>query len=384
MHVAFLTTEYPPAVSGGIGTSIRTLARALVRLGHRVSVVGWGSNQQFDDRGVSVRLADRWSPARTGWLMNRLRLQRELRRMVHHEGLDVVEAPDWCGMSAGIRPGCPVMIRCNGSAVYFGDLLGQPVRASVKRAEWLALHQASAVAAVSRFAASRTQVLFGLNEPIELIPNSVDVTQFPATNLSEAQDGTILYLGTLALKKGVLDLCRAFNEIAARRRDARLVLVDRDSADRDHHLTSVWSTCAAALTAEAKARVEYLGPRPNHDVQDCIRRAVVCVFPSYAEALPVSWLEVMACGRPIVAYDIGWASELIADGEAGLLVPRGDVAGLAAATIRILDDPAMAPKLGAFARRRVEERFADGRVADISAAWYERAIARRCHPAAGL
>src|SRR5690606_19735768 len=175
VHVAFLTCEYPPLPSGGIGTSVRTLARALAAAGHRVTVLGWGHDARFDDEGVRVVMQPAARVPKSGWLANRLRAHRTLSALVEHEGLDIVEAPDWCGPSAGVRPPCPVVIRCHGSALYFARLLGERVSRRAAAAEWLALRQAAAIVAVSRFTASETRRLFRLTRPIGTIPNGIDL-----------------------------------------------------------------------------------------------------------------------------------------------------------------------------------------------------------------
>jgi hypothetical protein len=76
MHVGFLTLEYPPLPTGGIGTSLRTLGRALVAQGHRVTVVGWGPKLETEDEGVRVRFLGDSAFPKMGWLLNRLSVRR--------------------------------------------------------------------------------------------------------------------------------------------------------------------------------------------------------------------------------------------------------------------------------------------------------------------
>jgi glycosyltransferase involved in cell wall biosynthesis len=377
MHIAFVTPEYPLLRSGGIGTSIRNLARALARRGHRVSVVGWGTAGAFDDGGVRIRFLSRPHLPKTGWLVSGLCLQRELRRMVRDEGLDVIEAPDWCGISAGLRPGCPVVVRCNGSAVYFADLMRERVRPSVRLTEWLALKQADSITAVSLFTASRTASLFRLTAVPQVIPNGVDLGEHRPGDAGSGDRGLVLFVGTLVRKKGIIDLCRAFSAVAARRTDARLLIVGRDTPDRATHSASMWEVCRAQLSPEAAARTEYLGEKPAAAIARYRRRASIVALPSYAEALPLAWLETMAASRPLVGYDTPWARELVSDRESGLLVRPGDVDGLAAAILELLDDAALRLRLGTAARRVVEAGFSSQRVADLSVAWYESVTAHR-------
>ncbi|HTO10738.1 MAG TPA: glycosyltransferase, partial [Candidatus Binatia bacterium] len=102
-----------------------------------------------------------------------------------------------------------------------------------------------------------------------------------------------------------------------------------------------------------------LGRLDNLDVLALHAAADVVVVPSVIpDALSRVVLEAMAAGRPVIGTRVGGTPELIEDGESGLLVPRADPAALAAAIERLLDDPALAARLGEAARRRVETRFA--------------------------
>ncbi|RMH19062.1 MAG: glycosyltransferase family 1 protein [Acidobacteria bacterium] len=378
MHVAFLSHEYPPLPGGGIGTSVRNLARALVAAGHRVTVVGWGPEARFDDRGVAVRFLGHARLPKLGWWLNRRRAARYLGRLCREEGLAIVEAHDWCAPSAGMRLPCPLVVRLHGSATYFGHILDEPVRWRVRRAEAVALHRADALLSVSRFTAELTRRLFDLGErPIEVIPNGVELEQFAAADPAAVEPDTLLYVGTVVRKKGVIDLCRAFSLLLATRPRARLLVVGRDVPDVKSGAPSTWDLCRRALSEAARERVSYLGPRPYDEVQAHLRKAAVCVFPSYAEALPLSWMEAMACARPVIAYDVGWAGEMIRDGRDGRLVGAGDVAALAAAAAELLAAPEEAHRLGRAARATVEARFAAPVVAAAGERFYRRVIAGR-------
>jgi glycosyltransferase involved in cell wall biosynthesis len=103
----------------------------------------------------------------------------------------------------------------------------------------------------------------------------------------------------------------------------------------------------------------HLGPLPNAEVLGLYAAAEVVAVPSVIpDALSRVVLEAMAAGRPVVGTAVGGTPELIEDGATGLLVPRHDPVALAAALERLLDDPALAARLGDAGRRRVQTRFA--------------------------
>ncbi|MFL6227698.1 MAG: glycosyltransferase family 4 protein [Pyrinomonadaceae bacterium] len=377
MHVAFLTTEYPPLPCGGIGTSTRNLARALVTDGHRATVLVAGEGREFDDGGVCVRFAGETRVPKVGWLWDARRAQRALNDLVRRDGVDVIEAHDWCGPSAGLRLERPLSVRCHGAATYFAHLLGERVRPSVRWTETLALRGARDVVAVSRFTADLTRRLFRLRAEVGVIPNGIDVEQFSPADPTEVEPETILYFGTLARKKGVLDLCRIFSLVAERRPRARLRLVGRDEPDARTGARSTLQLCRDSLSTPARERTEFLGARPYDEVRDHVRGASLCVFPSYAEAFPLAWLEAMACAKPLVAYATGWAREVVEDGISGVLAPVGDVEAFARAVESLLGDEGARLRLGRAARARVEAQFTAGRVARRSVERYERLLNAR-------
>ncbi len=98
-------------------------------------------------------------------------------------------------------------------------------------------------------------------------------------------------------------------------------------------------------------------PGARADVAALLHGFSVFALPSLAEGTPVSMLEAMACGLPVVASRVGGIPEVVDDGVQGLLVPAGDAGPLAAALERYAGDAALRAAHGAAARRRVEERF---------------------------
>jgi glycosyltransferase involved in cell wall biosynthesis len=84
----------------------------------------------------------------------------------------------------------------------------------------------------------------------------------------------------------------------------------------------------------------------------------VLVVSSNNEGTPVSAIEAMAAGCPVVATCVGGLPDLVADGETGCLVPPRDPAALAAGILRLLGDRETARRLGEAARAAVAERFA--------------------------
>jgi glycosyltransferase involved in cell wall biosynthesis len=102
-------------------------------------------------------------------------------------------------------------------------------------------------------------------------------------------------------------------------------------------------------------RVELLGARA--DVPDLLARSDVFVLSSRSEGFPVSVLEAMAAGLPVVATDVGGVGEAVEDGETGFLIPAADSEALAAALERLLVDGELRRRLGAAGRARALRLF---------------------------
>jgi len=97
------------------------------------------------------------------------------------------------------------------------------------------------------------------------------------------------------------------------------------------------------------------GFRP--DVLSLHKAFDVFVLSSVTEGLGTSLLDAMACGKPIVATNVGGIPEVVADGETGYLVPPRDHRAMADAIVRLLRDPALRSRLGSAGLGRVRERF---------------------------
>ena len=101
--------------------------------------------------------------------------------------------------------------------------------------------------------------------------------------------------------------------------------------------------------------VHFTGQRA--DVARLLGALDIFVLPSLREALPIAVMEAMAMGLPVVATRVGGIPEVVEDGMTGCLVPPGDEAALAAALGRLVADPALAARLGAAGRARVQAQF---------------------------
>ena len=131
MHIAFLTPEYPHAKvkhSGGLGTSIKNLVVALVEKGISVTVFIYGQPQAavFEENGVIFHLIVNKKYRFGKWFFYRKFIQNYVNSVIKKEKIDLVEAPDWTGVTAFMRFDVPLIIRFHGSDTYFCQIEAFP------------------------------------------------------------------------------------------------------------------------------------------------------------------------------------------------------------------------------------------------------------------
>ena len=360
MNIAFLTPEFPHAKTtptGGIGASIMNLSKGLIKLKHRVTVIVYGQDKDefIEEKDLVIHKVKNVRFKGLSLYLTQKKIQRLINQMYASGNLDIVEAPDWTGFTSFINLKCPLVIKLHGSDTFFCNLDNRPVKLKNKFLEMLALKKADGIIAVSQFVGDLTNEVFNLNLKFNVIPNAIDVKLF--NPIKTKLNNRILYFGTLIRKKGVLELPQIFNEVHKVLPKAHLILVGKDASDIKTGSASTWQLIKDEFSENAKSQVHYKGQVPYVEIKDYINEASVCIFPSFAEALPVSWLEAMSMKKAIVASNIGWASEIMANTVEGTLVDPKDHTAFSKAIINILNDVTLRNKLGEAAYIKVQKVF---------------------------
>lgn len=379
MKIAFLTPEYPhtrTGNSGGIGTSIKNLGLGLLQEGCSVRVLVYGQKEDavFEDNGILIHQIRNIKVKGLSWYLTRKKIQHIIDTLYKENKIDLVEAPDWTGITSFISPKkCPIVIRLNGSDTYFCHLEGRPVKWRNKFHEKRALQKADALISVSQFTADKTNTVFSLSKDFTIIPNGIDMGLFSRNNDS-SNSNIVLYFGSLIRKKGVLELPLIFNEVILKKPNTKLVLVGKDVADIVSGNPSTWQLMQKLFSEKASTNVIYCGSVSYDEIKEHIEKATVCVFPSFAEALPVSWIEAMAMQKPIVASNIGWAPEVIDSGVNGFLENPTAHSEYANRIVELLENVNLQKEFGAEALKKVIEKFCIEKVAQQSLFFYQSLI----------
>jgi len=242
-----------------------------------------------------------------------------------------------------------------------------------RRAIRVAAQRAAVLVCVSNATADRLRANCDVRAPVMIAPHGVDHARFsphepePGSDsnaLDELQQRVsldfdrpvILYVGTLEPRKGLVTLVRAFDLAAERLTEPLLVLAGQQG----------WGTAeldSAVGSLAHRARVLRVGYVSDTALPALLRRAAVVAYPALDEGFGLPALEAMASGTPLVTT-IGTPMAELA-GDAGVLVPPGDVLALRDALVQTVEERGT---VAALERRRIGLELASRRISGASAA----------------
>ncbi len=233
--------------------------------------------------------------------------------------------PDGCAAVALARfLGVPSVVKLHGSDINVLATMPGPRRVMKKM-----LPKADAIISVSSALSEKVAALGVARERIHLVMNGVDSSLFHPRSRAIARealglpkDGSIaLYVGNLIQAKGVEDLGKAFTQIADKAPGLHLYFVGEGSS-------------RAVLSQEMHQRITLVGSQPLERVAQWMAACDLLVLPSWNEGTPNVVLEALACGRRVLATDVGGIPDLLAEGSLGTMVSPGDVQALGDALLR--------------------------------------------------
>jgi glycosyltransferase involved in cell wall biosynthesis len=217
-----------------------------------------------------------------------------------------------------------------------------PLRREIIRA--LLRNAATVIALSVSWAAKLREIAPGTQ--VEVVYNSVSLPTQKTFGRDEVRNG-ILFLGRIGAAKGAFDLIRAFAVVSG---DVKLML----GGDGDVNEAS-----ELARQLGISERVQLLGWVTGENKEALLSTASIFVLPSYYEGLPMSVLEAMAWGVPVITTPVGGIPEVVRQGEEGVMVQPGDIGGLTEALCQLLDDEPLRQRLGANGRERIQHIFSD-------------------------
>lgn len=322
------------------------LARGLQARGHDVSVFGYpGKMLEERMRGVAP-----FEPILKGMDFNPAVLARAalaVRRFRPDVVLALMKKDVTLTGVVAAASGIPVVVRHPnqrplGDNIYWKKMMG----------DLPSLHITNAEATKKTLLESAP---FLRADSIKVIYNGIDPA--PYDNPAHADLGlfegelALGFIGSFEARKGLRELCTAWDEVSRAVPHAHLVLVGKGSMEAEMR----------AILGNAH-RVHWMGYRTN--IAAILKSLDVLVLPSYVEGAPNVVLEAMCAGTAVVATAVSGTPELVRDGIEARLVPARDTDALKQALIEVLCDADLRERLASSGRQRVIERFGLDRMID--------------------
>jgi glycosyltransferase involved in cell wall biosynthesis len=199
-----------------------------------------------------------------------------------------------------------------------------------------------------------------------VIPNAVDVERALVAQ-HQARVPTIVSVGRLHEPKDFLTLARALARLEPGSFNALIVGDGPDRARVEEELHRASLDGAVTIAGE------------RTDVRELLAAADIFVLSSRSECMPISVLEAMAAGLPVVASAVGGVPEVVVEGETGLLVPPEHPETLAAVLASLIADAGARERMGAAGRARARARFDLPQFHRAHVELYRRELASRRH-----
>jgi glycosyltransferase involved in cell wall biosynthesis len=263
---------------------------------------------------------------------------------------------------AGRLRGCAVIVHAHGGNIE--------TWLTTRWARWLtraAMRRASLVVAVWNAGQQALAATLGEHR-VRLVVNGVDTSRFTPALTRTHHRPRILYVGLLTPRKGVLDLIEASRALRRAGLDHELLLLGG--------VPDEGPAAAEPVLAAAAGHAVLLGTRSPDEMPEVYQAADVFCLPSWWEAMPLSVLEAMASGLPVVATDVGDVRRIVVHGETGFVVPVQSPDELAAALRKVVEDPESARRIGSAGRARAEAVYSSGATARAIADLYDQVVSK--------
>ena len=366
-----VVTPYFYPHMGGVQKYVYEIGTRLQRVfGHDLTIVSsnWHKEENTEKTeeigGLEVvRLPYKFkvssTPVSIGW-------ERALRDLIRSERPDVVNGHMPVPFIADAAARAAAGMQVPYVLTYHNDLTGHDLPTRIIGRCYYpllgsrTLHLSSAIVATSDYYAQQSSHLAGYLEKLLYAAPGVDLerfrgdrTDFLRRKYRLGDEKILLYVGHLdreSRHKGVQYLIRAMR-IVRESLDAKLVVAGRGNyIDRYRRL---------AADEGVPEDIIFAGFIPEDEMPLYFNSADLLVLPSCdrAEGFGMVLIEAQACGTPVIGTDVGGIPFAVDDGVTGLIVPPGDVSGLAGAIVRVLDDPDLYRAMAENGPRRVRDLF---------------------------
>ena len=339
-------------------TGLHDLPIFLARNGHDVSDICWsGSKKWIVDRrnsnlihylmpGVSFSLPGFVS--QYPYIPNLSKAIRLLNpNIVHaqsHLFLPTVEA-----VKAASKLGIPSVVTVHGVSVDRSILANSAQQVYLRTLGLDIFRSADRIVCLTRHDAEKVARIGCPNEKIRIVPNAVNTERFMPCDKDGCQDALVVWTGRFVPEKGLPYLVKAAKLVVEKRKNVRFLLVGYgplktriERLAHDYGLDRFLSI---------------IGPVSRDKIPGILGKASIFAFPSLSEGQPISVLEAMACGLPVVCSAVPGLKEVVKHQINGLVVPARNSLALSNALLTLLSCEDMRKTMGQNSRRLALSKY---------------------------
>lgn len=323
-----------------------------------------------------------WAPrvARSPWMRNVQRYERLIRffkqirdgryDLVHLHSADPVFAGSVVFMVLARVAHVPVLLHLHGTD--WSDFYGNVSKGQKVLIRWGLKVPQRIVVLYSNWAANILRLV--PQADVRVVPNRINPRPLPDEALVEGirirlslrrEHLVCLSLGSVGWRKGSFDILDAVPQVVRHADHVRFVLVGGEE-----NAGEMKRLCNRVKARDLGRWVILTGEVERERSFAYLSIADLLLLPSYIEGMPIAILEAMQAGKPVISTPVGGIPETIDDGISGLLVAPGAPDQIAAAVLKLLQDPALRNRMGFAAQKAFRERFdLDEGLGDLKAAY---------------
>lgn len=343
MIITFLIGLFPPKWLAGTEIATYYLAEHLAQRGHEVHVItslDEGLPVESQEKGFYIHRIPKVRIRFPGVFIFWADIIRNIRKI----SPDIVHAQS---LGAAIPAliskkifKIPYAVWGQGTDVYLPNLV-------TKLSSRIILKNANAVIALTNDMKRAMQAIY--DRDILVVPNGIDLRGYTEKSLiqkAEESETIILFVGRLHPVKGVQYLIQAMQIVHKELPDVKLVLVGHGE-EKDY---------LEILTDRLGLRecVDFVGGVPHEKIPDYMYHADIFILPSLSEGFPVTILEAMACGLPVIATKVGGLPDIIEEGMNGYLVEAKKPDEIADKVLMLMQNDVMRENISANNRKKAE------------------------------
>jgi glycosyltransferase involved in cell wall biosynthesis len=366
-----VTRELPPD-SGGIGYYVYNLSRKLRERGHKVVIITRGSKGRSTHelvQGIEVYRVSFFPVYPFHIWVHGLFINSLIKSFGSKFDIIHMHSP----LVPPVKTSLPIMTTVHTPSkidAKYHEIIDFPSLAERMQSAILyplyesrLFSKSMSVTAVS-FSVANELRTYGLDfSKIAVVRNGVDEKTFIPVNKQESEKKYVLYTGVLRARKGLFDLIDCAEQVCRVNPTVNFLICGTGP---------FFSKIEQEIQKRGlRGRVILLGRVNRGRLIQLYQNATIHVVPSHYEGLPTVLLEAMSCGLPVVATNVGGASDVISSGKNGFLVPPKSPQLLAKVILKLLDDDKLRMEIGEAARKTIERSYTWDKIADKIQKCYE-------------